>query len=73
MQEMTQDEVNDVGGAVTAGQILNYGAGVTAVGAAVLGGVAVVAGAPALAAGAAAYSLVSAGMWAYGAYQDMYA
>ncbi|NHZ65712.1 hypothetical protein [Massilia genomosp. 1] len=67
MQELSSDEINSVSGAVTQGQVLNYGAAVTAVGAAVLFAV----GSPLLVAGGSAFAIASAGMWLGSAALDM--
>lgn len=71
MQVLSVEEVNEVDGGVTASQVLNYGAAVTAVGGAVLVGVATVFSAPALMAGGVAYGIVSGGMWLGSAMYDM--
>lgn len=72
MQEMTMEEIEQVSGAVTPGQVLNYGAAVTAAGAAVLTGVAAVGGAPLVTGALVAYGLASAGMWLAGATYDIF-
>lgn len=71
MQELSFTEIEEVSGAVTSSQVLNYGAAVCAVGGAVLGGVGVFAASPALVAGGIAYGVVSGGMWLGSAMYDM--
>jgi hypothetical protein len=71
MQEMTMLEVDQVGGGVTPGQVLNVGAGVLAVGGAVLTLVGITASAPVLITAGAVYAVVSAGMWSAGALHDI--
>jgi hypothetical protein len=71
MQEMTMEQIEEVAGGVTQGQVLNVGAGITAVGAAVLGGVGIVASAPVLVTAGAVWGVASATMWAAGALYDI--
>ncbi|MFM9438514.1 hypothetical protein ACFDR9_005621 [Janthinobacterium sp. CG_23.3] len=68
---LTTTETNEVTGGVTAGQVLNVGAGITAVGGAVLAGAAAIAGAPLLTGAVVAYGIVSATMWTAGALSDI--
>ncbi len=67
MQEMTLNEIDEVSGAVTKSQVLNYGAAVCAVGGAVL----LATGSPLLVAAGAAYGIASGGMWLASAMMDM--
>lgn len=72
MSELTQHEIDEVSGAVTSGQVINYGAAVAAVGGAAYTGLALAAGGPVLWAAAAAYGGVSAGLWLWGAHRDIF-
>lgn len=72
MQEMTMEEIEQVSGAVTPGQVLNYGAAIVAVGGAVLGGTAAIVGAPIFGGAVLTYAAVSAGMWLGSAAYDIY-
>ena len=71
MQELSLAEIEEVSGAVTSGQVLNYGAAVTAVGGAILGGVGLAAASPVLIGAGVAYGIVSGGMWLGSAMYDM--
>ena len=68
MPELTIEEIDAVVGGATEAQVLNWGAGVTAVGAAVLFAV----GSPLLVPGASAFAIASAGMWAWSASSDLF-
>ncbi|NHQ93886.1 hypothetical protein [Janthinobacterium lividum] len=71
IQEMTLDEINEVSGGVTSGQVINAGAGIAAVGGAVFGAVGLAVASPEFIAAGAAYGIVSAGMWAAGVLSDI--